>query len=41
MGVLQNPAIAVPEQLWGLIACCREAWLPMQDSGGKEEGLII
>ena len=39
--VLQNSACAVLEQLWGLIACRQEAWLPMQEFSEKGKGLFI
>ena len=39
--LLQNPTYAVLEQLWGLIACHREVWLPMQDFDEKGKELFI
>ena len=39
--LLQNPASAVLEQLWGLIAHHQEAWLPMQEFGEKERGCLF
>ena len=39
--LLQNPANAVLEQLWGSIASIQEAWLLMQDFGEKGKELFI